>query len=60
MCDPMVEQAIQKLGTPAQAASKLGVSKSTVYMILRGEREPSAKVLDGLGLTRYAVIVRAQ
>jgi transcriptional regulator with XRE-family HTH domain len=52
MVEPIVEQAINKLGSVPEAATKLGVSRSLLYMILRGERSPSDELLEALGLTR--------
>jgi Helix-turn-helix len=60
MCEPMVEHAIERLGSVPEAARKLGVSKSTLYMILRGERTPSDKLLEQLGLARVELITRAK
>lgn len=56
----MVEQAIESLGTVPQAAKKLKVSKSLLYMVLRGERNPSDELLEQLGLTRLELITRAK
>ena len=60
MVDPIVQQAIEKLGTIPQAAKKLKVSKSLLYMVLRGERAPSDDLLGQLGLTRVELITRAK
>jgi transcriptional regulator with XRE-family HTH domain len=60
MVDPMVERAIERLGTPSEAAEKLNVSKSLIYMILRGKRSPTDKLLNNLGLSRVELITRAQ
>jgi len=58
MVDPIVQAAIEKLGPVPQAAKKLGVSKSLVYMILRGERTPTNELLKALGLMRVELITR--
>jgi hypothetical protein len=60
MVDPIVQQAIEKLGTIPQAAKTLKVSKSLLYMVLRGERAPSDDLLEQLGLTRVELITRAK
>ena len=60
MLDPMIERAIDNLGTVPEAAKKLKVSKSLLYMILRGEREPSDKLLENLGLSRVTIITGAK
>ena len=60
MVDPSVQHAIERLGTVAEAAKRLKVSKSLLYMILRGDRAPSDKLLSDLGLTRVELIMRAQ
>lgn len=56
--DPYVEQAIRKMGSVQEAADKLGVSKSLLYMVLRGERQPSDELLKKLGLTRVVMVTR--
>ena len=60
MCDPSVERAIEKLGSVAEAAKKLNVSKSMLYMILRGQRMPNDRLLGKLGLARVELITRAK
>jgi len=60
MCDPTIERAIEKLGSVPEAAKKLKVSKSLLYMILRGQRTPSDELLSQLGLTRVELITRAK
>jgi len=60
MCDPSIQHAIERLGSVPQASVKLGVSKSLLYMILRGEREPSDTLLEALGLTRVTIITGAK
>jgi len=60
MSDPIVVQAIESLGTVPEAAKKLKTSKSLLYMVLRGERTPTDKLLNKLGLTRVEVITRAK
>jgi transcriptional regulator with XRE-family HTH domain len=59
MGDPIVNQAIESLGTVAQAAKKLGVSKSLLYMIMRGKRKPNDDLLEKLGFRRVELITRA-
>lgn len=56
MVDPLVELAIGRLGSVPDAAKKLSVSKSLLYMVMRGEREPSEELLEKLGLERIQVI----
>jgi transcriptional regulator with XRE-family HTH domain len=58
MPDPLVVRAIERLGSVPEAATKLKVSKSLLYMILRGEREPSEKLLYLLGLERVEMITK--
>jgi ribosome-binding protein aMBF1 (putative translation factor) len=60
MCDPAIERAIEKLGSVPEAAKKLNVSKSLLYMILRGKRTPSDGLLRQLGLARVELITRAK
>jgi len=60
MCDPTVQHAIERLGSVPQAAKKLKVSKSLLYMVLRGERKPSDKLLEDLGLSRVTMITGAR
>ena len=60
MVEPMVEQAIERLGTITEAAKKLKVSKSLLYMVLRGERAPSDDLLEQLGLARVELITRVK
>lgn len=60
MVDPLVERAIERLGTVTDASKKLDVSKSLLYMVLRGERTPSDDLLKALGLSRVELITRAQ
>jgi len=43
-----------------QASVKLKVSKSLLYMILRGDRTPSDELLEQLGLARLELITRAK
>jgi hypothetical protein len=59
MVEPLVEQAIRKLGTISEAAEKLDVSEGYVYMLLCGERQPGKKVLEKLGLAQVKLITRA-
>jgi ribosome-binding protein aMBF1 (putative translation factor) len=59
MADATVERAIESLGTVPEAAKKLKVSKSLIYMVLRGERQPSDKLLKQLGLTRLKLITKS-
>jgi hypothetical protein len=59
MVDATVERAIEGLGTVGEAAAKLEVSESLVYMILRGQRKPSRKLLTKLGLARVELITKA-
>jgi hypothetical protein len=54
-CDPLIERAIDGCGPVPQAAKKLGVSASLLYMVLRGERQPGKKLLNALGLSRVTV-----
>lgn len=56
--DPYVEQAIRKMGSVPEAADKLGVSKSLLYMVLRGDRQPSDDLLKKLGLVRVVMVTR--
>jgi len=60
MSDPIVVSAIERLGSVPEAAAKLKVSKSLLYMVVRGERAASKKLLRKLGLTRIELITRAQ
>lgn len=60
MVDPSVQHAIERLGSVSEAAKRLKVSKSLLYMILRGDRSPSDKLLQDLGLARVELITRAQ
>jgi hypothetical protein len=59
MCDPLIKNAIDAFGPLDMAALKLKVSKSHLYMILRGDRKPSKKLLRDLGLSRVEFITRA-
>ena len=56
----MIQHAIEKLGSVPQASVKLKVSKSLLYMILRGDRTPSDELLEQLGLARLELITRAK
>lgn len=60
MVDPHVQNAIESLGSIAQAAEKLGVSKSLIYKVLSGKREPSDDLLRDLGLSRVTIITGAK
>ena len=60
MVDPHVQQAIERLGSVPEASTKLGVSKSLLYMVLRGDRNASDDLLEKLGLARVELITRAQ
>jgi hypothetical protein len=60
VCDPLVKSAIDALGTLEAAAQALNVSKSYLYMIIKGDRQPGKKLLQDLGLSRVELITRAQ
>jgi hypothetical protein len=58
--DPHVVQAINALGTLDRAALSLNVTKSYLYMIMKGRRQPGRKLLEKLGLSKVELITRAQ
>lgn len=58
--DPHVIQAINALGTLDRAALELRVTKSYLYMIMKGSRQPGRKLLEKLGLSKVELITRAQ
>lgn len=60
MCDPLVRTAIDGIGTLDRAAMRLNVTKSYLYMILSGKRQPGTKLLGKLGLSKVELITRAQ
>jgi len=60
MVDPSVQHAIERLGSIPEASKKLGVSKSLLYMVLRGARKPSDDLLKALGLSRVTIITGAK
>jgi hypothetical protein len=60
MVDPMVRQAIENLGSVPEAAVKLKVTRAYLYMVLRGNRQPSKNLLKDLGLSRVSIITNSK
>jgi len=60
MVDQLLRRALEKLGTTAEAAEKLGVTQAYIYMLKQGVRRPSPNILEALGLERVDRIVRAK
>lgn len=48
----MIRHACKEAGSQTALAQSLGVSKAFISDIVRGNREPSGKVLEHLGLTK--------
>jgi transcriptional regulator with XRE-family HTH domain len=48
----LLRQEVQKAGSQRALAEQLGVSQPFLNDVLKGNREPSAKLLEPLGLVR--------
>ena len=59
MVDQLLKRELRRFESVEQAAERLGVTTAYIYMLLKGERRPSPKLLITLGLKRIERLVRA-
>ncbi len=48
----LLRRALSRAGTERKLAVELGVSQTTINLVLNGKREPEPKLLAALGLER--------